>query len=188
MIAETAKHSSKPARGFSLLFEMNKLFEEFVGRSLARALAGSGFEVRLQGPRGHALADLQTGQNRFATKPDITIAKQGVPVLVIDTKWKRLKGAIDDPKYGVGQADVYQMMAYAHVYQCERLLLLYPHHAGLGSEEAGLTCVHRINGTNDSRIGVATLSLSNPKAAAAQLRGLLLVDELGLHPNQSLAA
>lgn len=166
---------------------MNKLFEEFVGRSLARALAGTGYEVRLQGPRGYALADVQTGQNRFATKPDITIARQGSPVLVIDTKWKRLKGAIDDPKYGVGQADVYQMMAYAHVYRCERLLLLYPHHAGLGSEEAGLTCVHRINGTNDSRIGVATLSLSNPKAAVEYLRDLLFLDELDVHPEQYAA-
>lgn len=180
--------SSGDARGFSLLFEMNKLFEEFVGRSLARALAGTGYEVRLQGPRGHALADLQTGQNRFATKPDITIARQGAPVLVIDTKWKRLKGAIDDPKYGVGQADVYQMMAYAHVYQCERLLLLYPHHPGLGSEGAGLTCVHRINGTSDSRIGVATLSLSNPKAAVGHLRELMFLEELDVRPEQYAAA
>lgn len=180
--------STGDARGFSLLFEMNKLFEEFVGRSLARALAGTGFEVRLQGPRGYALADLHTGQNRFATKPDITITSRGAPVLVIDTKWKRLKGAIDDPKYGVGQADVYQMMAYAHVYQCERLLLLYPHHGGLGSEAAGLTCVHQINGTDDSRIAVATLSLSNPKAAVGQLRGLLLIDELGFPPKESVAA
>jgi 5-methylcytosine-specific restriction enzyme subunit McrC len=180
--------SSGDARGFSLLFEMNKLFEEFVGRSLARALAGTGFEVRLQGPRGYALADLQTGQNRFATKPDITIASRGAPLLVIDTKWKRLKGAIDDPKYGVGQADVYQMMAYAHVYQCERLLLLYPHHAGLGSEAAGLTCVHQINGTDDSRIAVGTLSLSNPKAAVGQLRDLLFGDDLGLQQKQSAAA
>ncbi|MFC4594100.1 McrC family protein [Sphingobium tyrosinilyticum] len=180
--------SSGDARGFSLLFEMNKLFEEFVGRSLARALAGTGYEVRLQGPRSYALAEVHTGQNRFATKPDITIASQGAPVLVMDTKWKRLKGAIDDPKYGVGQADVYQMMAYAHVYRCERLLLLYPHHGGLGSETAGLTCVHRINGTDDSRIGVATLSLSNPKAAVGQLRDLLLVDEFRLQPRKPVAA
>ena len=180
--------SSGDARGFSLLFEMNKLFEEFVGRSLSRALAGTGYEVRLQGPRGYALADLHSGQNRFATKPDITIARRGSPVLVIDTKWKRLKGAIDDPKYGVGQADVYQMMAYAHVYQCERLLLLYPHHAGLGSEAAALTCVHQINGTADSRIAVGTLSLSNPKAVVGQLRDLLFGDDLGLEQRQSAAA
>lgn len=172
--------SNGNTQGFSLLFEMNKLFEEFVGRSLARACAGSAYEVRLQGPRRYALADLQTGLNRFATKPDITIASRGAPELIIDTKWKRLKGAIDDPKYGVSQADVYQMMAYARVYHCKRLLLLYPHHVGLGSESAGLTCVHRINGTEDSRIGVATLCLSDPKSAVKQLRQLLSVNDLDL--------
>jgi hypothetical protein len=50
----------------------------------------------------------------------------------------------------------------------------------LGSEAAGLTGVHRINGTDDSRIGVATLSLSDPKAAVRQLRELLSVDVLAL--------
>ena len=180
--------SSGDARGFSLLFEMNKLFEEFVGRSLTRALAGTGYEVRLQGPRGYALADLYSGLNRFATKPDITIASQGKPLLVIDTKWKRLKGDIDDPKYGVGQADIYQMMAYAHVYRCERLLLLYPHHSGLASIAAGLTCVHRINGTIDSRIAVATLSLEDPKSAVHRLRGLVGSDELNMHSELGAAA
>jgi 5-methylcytosine-specific restriction enzyme subunit McrC len=180
--------TSGEARGFSLLFEMNKLFEEFVGRSLARALAGTGYDVRLQGPRGYALAELETGQNRFATKPDITIARRGEPLLVIDTKWKRLKGAIDDPKYGVGQADVYQMMSYAHVYQCERLLLLYPHHGALGSIGAGLTCVHRINGTNDSRIAVATLSLSEPKSAAERLKNVICSDELNMLSELGAAA
>lgn len=80
------------------------------------------------------------------------------------------------------------MMAYAHVYQCERLLLLYPHHAELGSEAAGLTCVHQINRTDDSRIAVGTLSLSNPKATVGHLRDLLFGDDLGLQQKQSAAA
>jgi hypothetical protein len=33
---------------------------------------------------------------------------------------------IDDPKQGVSQADVYQMMAYAQRYLAPRLTLLYP--------------------------------------------------------------
>ncbi|MFD0386891.1 McrC family protein [Tistrella bauzanensis] len=31
-----------------------------------------------------------------------------------------------DRKSGVSQADVYQMMAYARLYKCDRLMLLYP--------------------------------------------------------------
>lgn len=52
-------------------------------------------------------------------------------VQVIDTKWKRISSRIDDPKQGVSQSDVYQMMAYAHLYKAPRLTLLYPHHDGI---------------------------------------------------------
>ena len=50
--------------------------------------------------------------------------------LIVDTKWKRLN-RIDDRKQGVSQADVYQLMAYGHIYECPDVVLLYPHHGGL---------------------------------------------------------
>lgn len=49
------------------------------------------------------------------TRPDIIVRKDGAPVLIIDTKWKRLAPSIDDPKQGVREAGIYQMMAYAKV-------------------------------------------------------------------------
>jgi 5-methylcytosine-specific restriction enzyme subunit McrC len=164
------------AHGYSLLFEMNTLFEEYVGRSLQRALAGSPFDVRLQGPQDHALLD-DTGARRFATRPDIVIRQGGVPVLILDTKWKRLTGAIDDPKHGVGQADVYQMMAYAQVYRCSRLVLLYPFHSGLRAPEGRLAS-HHIRGTEDARLSIATVSLADASAVAGRLRELVR-SELG---------
>ncbi|MFN3725233.1 MAG: McrC family protein [Allosphingosinicella sp.] len=160
--------SSGHARGFSLLFEMNTLFEEFVGRSLQKALAGTRLRVRLQGPRDFVLQEVEGGQARFATRPDITVTRNGRPVLVIDTKWKRLNGAIDDPKHGVGQSDIYQMMAYAHVYQCDRLILLYPFHEQLHADP-GVLCSHRVRGTDDTRISIATVSLFEPRKAVPQL-------------------
>lgn len=165
--------SSGSQSGFALLFEMNTLFEEFVGRMLRKALARTPYEVRLQGPRDYALLDLSTGSSRFATKPDIAICKNGKTLLIADTKWKRLKGAIDDPKRGVSQADIYQMMAYAHVYQSSRLMLLYPHHDGLISG-AGTLAEHLINGTEDTRITIATLSLEHPQYASHQLSALFV--------------
>jgi hypothetical protein len=83
--------------GFSLLFEMNTLFERYVGLTLKDALRNSGVEVILQGPRSHALLDVGTGKGRFMTKPDIVLRVQGQPKMIIDTKWKRLNRAIDDP-------------------------------------------------------------------------------------------
>jgi 5-methylcytosine-specific restriction enzyme subunit McrC len=160
-------------RGFSLLFEMNTLFEEFIGRLLKRALSGTAFQVALQGPRRYALIDYATGVRRFATRPDIVVSKDEKPLLVIDTKWKRLKGEIEDAKRGVGQADVYQMMAYAHVYNSDLLMLLYPHHDGLSSGE-GLMNIHRIADKENSRLAIATVALSEPRSIGLRLKQLLL--------------
>ncbi|MBR1214626.1 restriction endonuclease [Bradyrhizobium sp. JYMT SZCCT0180] len=163
------------ARGFSLLFEMNTLFEEFIGRMFRRALSGTAFQVVLQGPQSYALIDHATGARRFATRPDIVVSKDGKPLLIIDTKWKRLKGEIDDAKRGVGQADIYQMMAYAHVYNSNSLMLLYPHHDELSIGE-GLQTLHRIADKQDSRLAIATIALSDPKSVGMRLRRLLLGD------------
>jgi 5-methylcytosine-specific restriction enzyme subunit McrC len=159
------------AQGFSLLFDMSRLFEEFVGRTLQRSLAGR-CDVRLQGPRRFALTDCGSGRPRFATIPDVTLWRGGQATLIIDTKWKRLSAAIEDPRHGVSQSDVYQMMAYAHVYRCDRMMLLYPHHEGLG-RPPGLICEHAINGTDGKRISIATLSLSNPRLAGEALDSLM---------------
>lgn len=160
------------AQGFSLLFPMNTLFEEFVGRSLQRALSGTGIEVLLQRPRSFALEEPDTGKGRFATKPDITLRRGGQNIMIIDTKWKRLSGAIDDTKRGVGQSDVYQMMAYAHVYSCECLTLLYPHDNELGNR-SGVQSRHRITGRPASQLHTTTLSLRDPKDSAKILGGLI---------------
>lgn len=151
---------------------MNKLFEEFIGRMLKSSLRDTDLSVHLQGPLRHALIDRQTGASRFATRPDIVVSRAGKPILVIDTKWKRLRGAIEDPKRGVGQADIYQMMAYGHVYACNRLMLLYPHHHELAERE-GMAAVHQIANKPDELIGIATIGLADPRRARSSLRALL---------------
>ena len=97
----------------------------------------------------------------FQTKPDILIWRAGQVVHVIDTKWKRISARIDDPKQGVSQADVYQMMAYAHLYKAPRLTLLYPHHAGLGDEE-GIRARFRVAG-QETVLEAASFDISNGK-------------------------
>ena len=122
------KTSAGPIDGHALLFEMNVLFEEYVARLLARALAGTDLRVSAQGGNRDCLFDGETG--RFRTRPDLIIRRGSRVALIIDTKWKRIT-RIDDPKQGVSQADVYQLMAYGRIYDCPRVVLLYPHHGGL---------------------------------------------------------
>ena len=164
-------------QGFSLLFEMNTLFEEYVGRTLRKALAGTDLTVHLQGGRRYCLTELgedeiSTSIERFMTKPDIIIRRLGQPVMIVDTKWKRLAAAIDDAKQGVSQSDVYQMMAYGRLYECPRLMLLYPHHDELGLPEGKLN-QHRINGSFDI-LATATIGLSDLRQSAPRLANLVV--------------
>ncbi len=162
--------SSGAARGFSLLFEMSTLFEEYVARMLSRALAGTGRNVVAQGGRLYCL-ETSEGARLFQTKPDIVVKRNGVVEQVIDTKWKRISRRTEDPKQGVAQSDVYQMMAYGQLYQCPRMILLYPHRRELG--DGAINTVHRIAIKDRSdRLQLATIRISTNKGTANQLREL----------------
>jgi 5-methylcytosine-specific restriction enzyme subunit McrC len=131
-------------QGFSLIFEMSALFEGYIARLLRRALADTDLRVVTQGGRLYCL-HAEDRRGLFQTRPDILVKRGDVVVQIIDTKWKRIAAHIDDPKQGVSQADIYQMMAYGQLYQCDRLTLLYPHHAALRHDE-GLHAIHRVTG------------------------------------------
>ena len=160
------------AQGFSLLFEMNTLFEEYVARLLGRSLAKDGLTVKRQGGRLYCLKELDDeGRSRFQTIPDILVKRGTDILLVIDTKWKRLSPRIEDPKQGISQADVYQIMAYARIYQCLRVMLLYPHHAGLSGSD-GLTAQYRLTGSTDE-LGVATIDIGKAENVAERLAAIV---------------
>lgn len=150
--------STGSMNGFSLLFEMNVLFEAYIARIAARAFAGTGFRVQAQGGRRYCLQDVETEKSRFMTKPDIIIRRDDDVVCILDTKWKRLANEIDDSKQGISQGDVYQMMAYGMIYRCDNLLLLYPHHHKLDKRE-GIMSRNQINGVN-AKLSVATVDIS----------------------------
>ncbi|MCY0146835.1 McrC family protein [Hoeflea sp. G2-23] len=168
--------SSGSGQGTALLFEMNALFEEYVGRLVTRALAGTEFRVTLQGGRLFCLTSLEDDRAVFQTKPDILIWRAGQVAHVIDTKWKRISSRIDDPKLGVSQGDVYQMMAYAHLYKAPKLTLLYPHHDGLGANE-GVQAQFRISG-QETVVETASLDVASGKDLVARLRDKLFLTTL----------
>ena len=145
--------------GYALLFEMNILFEEYVERLLRRALAGTGLTVTAQGGHRDCLFEGATG--RFRTKPDLIVRQGSQITLIIDTKWKRIK-RIDDPKRGVSQADVYQLMAYGRLYNCPQVLLLYPHHGALPPDP--ILVQYSIAMPNaQEKLFLATLDVTGPR-------------------------
>jgi 5-methylcytosine-specific restriction enzyme subunit McrC len=155
--------------GFSLLFEMNALFEEYVARMLKRALVDTDLRVVSQGGR---LYCLQTEDRRglFQTRPDILVKRRDEVVQIIDTKWKRIAARMDDAKQDVSQSDVYQMMAYGQLYKCDRLTLLYPHHAAMKNSE-GVHAVHQVTGCSN-RLQTATIDIGRSKMFRERLRAI----------------
>lgn len=153
--------------GYALLFEMNTLFEEYVTRMLYRALRDSDLKVVSQGGRLYCLEN-EAKKPLFQTRPDILIKRGNDVVHLIDTKWKTIKSAADDPKQDVSQGDVYQMMAYGQLYKCPRLTLLYPHHNGLAAAD-GIHSTFRVN-TGGQSIEVRAIDLSTDSGVLDRLK------------------
>tara|TARA_R110002020_G_scaffold473192_3_gene702173 strand:+ start:51916 stop:53205 length:1290 start_codon:yes stop_codon:yes gene_type:complete len=157
--------------GHALLFEMNVLFEEYVAKLLNRGLGGTSFQVSTQG--GHKDCLFEGDRGRFRTRPDILIRQNGKVVLIIDTKWKRIKSQIDDAKQGVSQEDIYQLMAYSQLYHCDRVMLLYPHHCGLSDKSLQQSySIGSPRGQNQLLVSTIDVSLKHSETTAA-LAGLV---------------
>lgn len=168
---QATHHDSREQDGITLLFPMNDLFEAYIAALAKRALRGTEWAVHTQGGGLFCLIEEgEGGRARFQTKPDLLIKQDRDVVMVIDTKWKRIGRNPDDAKRGVSQADVYQMMAYARLYRCPEVMLLYPHHAGLGAD--ALNVAYGIL-AGEERLRLASVNLVSGEAAVVeQLAGL----------------
>ena len=111
----------------SLLFPMEAVFEAFVAKHLARQLKPS--LILKSQARSHHLVR-HRDQNWFRLKPDLLIRDGVRDAVVLDTKWKLLNGvkANGTEKYGLSQADFYQLQAYGQSYLDGRgdVVLIYP--------------------------------------------------------------
>jgi 5-methylcytosine-specific restriction enzyme subunit McrC len=146
--------------GLCLLFDMQRLFEAFVGSCLRREWrhSAAGARIVLQGP-SRFLAVSAKGP-AFRLRPDAAVvAADGVVERLLDAKWKRLDpGAANR---GVAREDAYQLAAYAGAYGCANVALIYPTLPGL---PAGLIETFNLCPQLSPRVEVYALDLC---AAAA---------------------
>ncbi len=152
---------SSQFRSFSLVFDMNVLFEEFIGELLRKHRSEilkdtelENCEVCLQA-KGIGKRWLIIKESKaFQLIPDILLRKGNRIELIIDTKYKILD---PDKKYwGISQADMYQMFAYGKKYDCKRIVLLYPWNDSLSTDPGVLETYFF---ENDFRLYVATINL-----------------------------
>lgn len=124
----------------SVLFDMNRLFEAYVGTQLRRDARGEGLRVREQGPQRYFATRQYPDMSHkpvFWMKPDISLMDKKENILCIaDAKWKVLDEEKSD--LGITQSDLYQMESYASRYGVDYLVLIYPMQKKL-TEPAQLT-------------------------------------------------
>lgn len=163
---QRTNHDARAGQGITLLFAMNDLFEAYIAALARKALLGTDLTVHSQGGLRYCLMEeCEGGRPRFQTTPDILIKRNGRVQMVIDTKWKLVGRNPEDKKRGVSQSDVYQMMAYARLYKCREVMLLYPHHAGLGANALHASYAMMVG---DERLRIASVDLITGKQAVQQ--------------------
>lgn len=117
---------------YSLLFDMNQLFERFVAVKLRPTARKMGLRLMEQGPRRY-LGEDDSGKGRLLMRPDISLLNAlNQPVAILDTKWKLLESS--NPLASLSSADLYQLSTYASAYRCDQVMLLYPEQAGFRGE------------------------------------------------------
>lgn len=102
---------------FALLFDMNALFESYVGNFIKKSFPGTILQ--------HSEKHLVEYPKSFKLRPDIFLKDK----FIADTKWKIVKSRDD-----ISQADLYQLYAYGKKYECGRLYLIYPKIDGVEQE------------------------------------------------------
>ncbi len=119
------------SNAFSLLFPMEAVFESFVAQYLKKHFTGLG-EVSAQVSTKY-LVDYDNTPY-FLLKPDLYISRKSDTDksndIVLDTKWKLIneQNSRRKDKFGLSQADFYQMLGYGHTYLNGEgdLVLIYP--------------------------------------------------------------
>lgn len=145
----------------ALLFPMERVFEDYVGKALRREARRRGaFGVELQA-RGEWLYE----NHRALLRPDILCAWGDGRRVVMDTKWKRVCSQKE-----LSTADLYQMYAYGQRYrgadEVQRVLLLYPLNEAV---EPGLATDMRHVSKDGVQVDAFFVDLANMEESVGEL-------------------
>ena len=97
---------------------MEYLFEDFIYGFIEKEV--DGVKATSQAGSKHLDED-----KTFALRPDL-ILETNTKRVIADTKYKMIYEDPDDPKKGISQSDLYQVLAYAVRFKIEDIVLLYP--------------------------------------------------------------
>jgi 5-methylcytosine-specific restriction enzyme subunit McrC len=112
---------------FAFLLPMEYVFEDFIFGFIDKELQ----KVTAKAQRSDTYLD--EGKT-FNLKPDLWL-KTDNKSLIADTKYKIVYSDEKDPKKGISQNDLYQMLAYAVRFEVDQIILFYPNTIKQDQEE-----------------------------------------------------
>ncbi len=103
---------------FAFLLPMEYVFEDFIFGFIEKEIEA----VTAKSQKSDTYLD---EENIFMLKPDLFL-KTDYKSLIADTKYKIVYSDETDPKKGISQNDIYQMLAYAVRFEVDEIILFYP--------------------------------------------------------------
>ncbi|MFD3003494.1 McrC family protein [Pontibacter toksunensis] len=103
---------------FAFLLPMEYVFEDFIFGFIEK-------EVKEVQAKAQVSSKYLDKEGAFALRPDLLL-EIGSRSVIADTKYKIVYTDDKDPKKGISQSDLYQMLAYAVRFKVEEVILFYP--------------------------------------------------------------
>jgi len=103
---------------FAFLLPMEYVFEDFIFGFIEKEIPS----INAKSQRSDTYLD---EENVFKLKPDLFL-QTSERSLIADTKYKIVYSDDKDPKKGISQNDLYQMLAYAVRFEVDEIVLFYP--------------------------------------------------------------
>lgn len=164
---------------FAFLLPMEYVFEDFIFGFIDKELE----KVTAKAQRSDTYLD---EGKAFNLKPDLWL-KTDHKSLIADTKYKIVYSDEKDPKKGISQNDLYQMLAYAVRFEVDEIILFYPNTIKQGQEkETELTIKDALADGKEISIRAFQLPIINRALLEADLETKTDLSELFESTRQEL--
>lgn len=166
----TASFSAKNETSFSLLFEMNDLFEKYISALMRKVTEHTVYE---QHNKYRLLVKEKNNRDIFQLKPDMVV-DNGPIQLIIDTKWKSLTTG---NRSGVKREDLFQMYAYLTRYDRAKIaILIYPQQLALDIDYNVQIESWYLHADESKKLKVYAVSLESKSQTIEELRNILRIN------------
>jgi 5-methylcytosine-specific restriction enzyme subunit McrC len=135
---------------------MEYVFEDFIFGFIYKEIK----EVKAKSQESSKYLDQE---KKFSLRPDLYL-EIGSKKIIADTKYKVIYADVKDPKDGISQNDLYQMLAYAVRFNVDEIKLFYPDTIdGYNEKEGKIIIKDNLAGGVDINVKIYQLPIINRK-------------------------